>query len=325
MTCTNNLKQIGLSLHNYHDACKAFPSRQLSFKTTSRVGVYGVTLVLLPYCEQTGLYDSIPDANGNWPDMWNDQGSAHIAWRTRVPYLICPSDNAPNNSSARNNGPLNYCFCSGDTAINGDHIVRGLFGGYHGDNGGQMVFNSFGSVPDGSSNTIAVSEMVVPRTANGRGNVGLAPTLSSDAWGLQSPGAPVDFMLLYDKQAGEYIENHRVTYHDNRWRATMWYGGSNGLMAFATVLPPNNGSFTTGNDPRGHVGLMTSSSNHTGGVNALLLDGSVQFISETVSTGSGTGQGLSIPLPTNAGGPRRSPYGVWGGLGTINGGESVSL
>ena len=62
-------------------------------------------------------------------------------------------------------------------------------------------------------------------------------------------------------------------------------------------------------------------SSHAGGVNASMLDGSVRFITNSVDTGDGEADG-GLDVPPRLSG--RSPYGVWGALGTANGGESKS-
>ena len=65
---------------------------------------------------------------------------------------------------------------------------------------------------------------------------------------------------------------------------------------------------------------VTTSSNHPGGVNAALMDGSVKFVSQTVDTGPSTNVGWAND--TDVVGP--SPFGVWGAYGTRDCGESVS-
>lgn len=63
-------------------------------------------------------------------------------------------------------------------------------------------------------------------------------------------------------------------------------------------------------------GIYSSSSFHPGGANALVLDGSVHFIPETINTGN-----LAAPQVSSG----ASPYGVWGALGSMNGGEAVQV
>jgi len=63
--------------------------------------------------------------------------------------------------------------------------------------------------------------------------------------------------------------------------------------------------------------MVAASSYHTGGVNVTIGDGSVQFISDTINSGTLT----DTTTPTS--GP--SPFGVWGAMGSINGGENVTF
>jgi hypothetical protein len=89
-----------------------------------------------------------------------------------------------------------------------------------------------------------------------------------------------------------------------------------------TILPPNSAVCCVGNgtvSPHWFAGVWTATSEHPGGVLVSMADGSVRFISNTIDTGN-----LAVVAPAaNAGGP--SPYGVWGALGTRQGGESSQL
>ena len=87
-------------------------------------------------------------------------------------------------------------------------------------------------------------------------------------------------------------------------------------VAFHTVLPPNGPSCNS--DGNGNsdaaVSVLSASSEHTGGVQVLLCDGSARFVSENIDTGN-------LGVATNLG--ASSPYGVWGALGTRAGGEVI--
>jgi prepilin-type processing-associated H-X9-DG protein len=84
------------------------------------------------------------------------------------------------------------------------------------------------------------------------------------------------------------------------------------FTGFNTVLPPNSPSCE--HSGSNSYGIFSASSRHPNGVNVLFADGSIHFISSSINTGNlGTAQVTSGP----------SPYGIWGALGTIGGGETI--
>ncbi len=100
------------------------------------------------------------------------------------------------------------------------------------------------------------------------------------------------------------------------WRGRIWSNGRAAESWFTCTLPPNSISCVAGGYNSHEWGSFAPTSYHTGGVNALRVDGSVMFVSDTINTGD-----LSAAQVTSG----KSPYGVWGAMGSINGGESVSL
>ena len=116
-----------------------------------------------------------------------------------------------------------------------------------------------------------------------------------------------------------------LTYTDGRYftagtsvkgRFGNWNDGQPECVAFNTVLAPNSPSCTEGANVNAddHHMVIPPSSNHPGGANCLLTDGSVRFVSETIDTGN---------LGTSQPDPGASRYGVWGALGSKKGGETV--
>jgi prepilin-type processing-associated H-X9-DG protein len=99
------------------------------------------------------------------------------------------------------------------------------------------------------------------------------------------------------------------------WAGLSWSHGGSGRTQVNTILPPNGPSCSqTTNDAS--RALVPPTSYHPGGVMAMMCDGSVRFVSETINTGV-------LSNPSVSAGP--SPYGVWGAMGSKDGGEAVVL
>jgi len=107
-------------------------------------------------------------------------------------------------------------------------------------------------------------------------------------------------------------------------RGLSWADGRPHSVGFQTILPPNSPSCNEGlANPGWSHGYYSASSNHTGGVNVSMGDGSVQFISSTINCARTGTDGQNYNGWTQPSGA--SPFGVWGALGSINGGESDSI
>ena len=132
-----------------------------------------------------------------------------------------------------------------------------------------------------------------------------------------------DFMRCYDStyRAGNEIKSPYATGVDVNnvdgapgLSGLRWADGLPAYTTFNTIMPPNSPSCTRQNGEN-QAGLMAPSSYHPLGVQAALYDGSVRFIMDTINFGN-----LSL-MPIESG---PSPYGVWGALGSISGGENVT-
>ena len=111
-----------------------------------------------------------------------------------------------------------------------------------------------------------------------------------------------------------------TTFPDNRivdYAGMSWGYAAVNAGTFTVILPPNGPSYTIGDSENSRT-LMSASGFHSGGVTASRLDGSVTFISQTVDCGT-----LDSATRPPVGGT--SPFGVWGAMGSISGGESKSL
>jgi len=318
--CANNLKQMSLGLHNYHDAYQAFPT-VLNGRVAGPVfQLWSAHIPLFPFCEQQAAYEalsaSLYTAGAGQASPLADE------WRQKIPYLSCPSDPPSKNPSCFNTLAMSsYSSSLGDTITGSRNLYdapaprfftsprnhRGFFGG-------ACNWRTFGSIPDGSSNTVAMSEKVVGLAMSGnaiKGNiVASVSPLTASACALKKVGNTKSFE---GANAG----------HCNGFA----YGyGTTCSHSFQTILPPNSPSCSSGASALDQAAsavthyITSASSNHTGGVNIGMGDGSVQFISDTIQSLT-TGRD-NYTTGAEVGDADSSPYGVWGALGSINGGES---
>jgi prepilin-type processing-associated H-X9-DG protein len=246
------------------------------------------------------------------PNAWN---TGYPPFQTQVPLLICPSDKTPPPTSSQA-GRNSYAFSNGDSlctydpsssAIQGinqnDRRTRGVFG--------NQLCKGFKDLTDGSSNTIAMSERVWsgafgPRSANqDEAKATTAMSVSSITTNPSSCTA----------KATNGVEFNSIQIKG--MFGALWSDGQAERVAFNTILPPNapgcvNDSNQNADSPQS---LLPAASYHPNGVNALLADGSVRFITQNINTGN------LAAAPVISG---KSPYGVWGALGSTDGREPSS-
>jgi len=344
MQCANNLKQLGLGCHNFHDAHKRLPTNGFDpiwrgfmrqSDPTNPMGnthMYNYLTLLLPYIEQGAYYDNIHAMAqvrqraghndvfhvGNNDSVEIDGVTYRTPFREQIRSFICPSD--PSGKIRATMDRSNYFACRGDAWNHWEGVGnRGAF------STGNRGINDFGAISDGTSNTIFIAEVATSpvdsdstrdtkyRTSVVRG----FPNLG-DYWGANRPYNAPSLCLAVRGPNGEvqpeYVEraNGRKGY---RW------GSSQGAYSNVyTVLPPNAPSCdeTTSGYPE-QPGIISAGSFHTGGVNVGLGDGSVTFISETISTGN------QLDVPTDPRTNSISIYGVWGALGTRASGDAATL
>lgn len=325
MQCSNNLKQFGLAIHNYESANKAIPPRRGG--TTGNINndsgrilanYYRLSafIPLLPYLEQNSIYNMIQSGGTSidgtitfapgGPAAWyggNLGTTSYLPWQTQVPGVLCPSDNPVlGGANAKNS----YAFSLGDSMTNhnaDNAVLRGAFSS-------PLVLRKFGSFSDGLSNTIAMSERVWS------GNFGFRATGTDQIKRGTAQLASVNTFpgaCLTTASGNFYTISTQVK---GRFGA-LWTDGQAERVGFTTILGPNKPSCV--NDTNGNAdsngGTLSASSFHTGGVSGVAMDGSVRFYSDGIDTGN-----TSLAPVTS--GP--SPYGVWGALGSIDGGDQVS-
>ncbi len=337
MQCSNNLKQLGLSLHNYHDGYKTFPVNAVTMTNYYLYPRLSASVVLLPFMEQQALYEeiqAIPN-NGQYSCAVGTRDTSNkadrIAWYTQVSGFVCPSSGSMRRDRGTEEGPgiTNYLFSSGDWPdahcyrFGTDTATRNNPTGYIANSRGVFVgvgkgWKSTGAINDGTSNTIAMSEKIVP-TESGAGaqvKMAIAVSTSAVAGNTVNPTTAGDPDICNGStiRNGKYYTATAAAVPEGS--GLRWADGLTGYSAFATILPPNSAScYTNYAEDRA---LISVGSNHTGGVNTARFDGSVDFVSDTISAVTAN---RTNSLAVSGG---RSPYGVWGALGSINGGEASS-
>jgi prepilin-type N-terminal cleavage/methylation domain-containing protein/prepilin-type processing-associated H-X9-DG protein len=309
--CVNNLKQIGIALHNYHSANDSFPmgSTEVLYDNLAPTDMYSwndwsIHAQMLGYLELGPIYNAI---NFNLPPQASTPGGAAASTilLVRINSFLCPSD-----GNAGQSWTNNYVGSMG-TSIGYITQVRstGLFA--------ETVSRKIAAITDGLSNTVAFSERLVGSTNRpdhfpGNGMDGVASNANS----------PVNYYLdaLADMpDTLTYLQNCNAAWQANLTTNSAWQnGGENwawgtpGLTMFQTIVPPNSTQYPwnscrsdCGGGPPPPCGVDSShitnaTSQHSGGCNVLFADGSVHFVKSSVNMRT------------------------WMSLGTIGGGEVIS-
>ena len=280
MQCTNQIRQIMIAMHGYHDVQNSLPAG---------VGVAGqsVWVPFLPFIEHTALYDSIMNQNCN-----SVAEIGEIVAGYSIPAYQCASE--PTVSPDGLFG--SYHACSGDAVVvaRDDWKPRSAFGATP---DGKPYWVNFASITDGMSNTMAFSES---RIAAG------APTRARYNTGVYTDWSATETEAIPDHCAA----NHEATDQDYSWLGARWYDGRMTCSRYLGILPPNSASCVQQTET--NLPLISASSYHAGGVNVGMCDGSVQFVSDDVDAGDPTMNAVEIREDP-------SPYGAWGAKASMNG------
>ncbi|MDO5581986.1 MAG: DUF1559 domain-containing protein [Planctomycetia bacterium] len=329
MECSNKLKQLGLSLQNYHDIWQCFPAKQayIGFSGGKTGGAWSTQVFLWPYLELTSRWNILLASTLSTPSPAGSNN--YNSWRlfyfgdstkTQTLYgpidaFICPSDSSA-QIDKNTRTPTSYAVCRGDSISetagvnqtdNSGYEFRGMFR--------NAVWKSMADCLDGTSNTIGMSEQVVGlgNENNIRGSLGCISSLSKTN-PISSCGFGSSIVLTATPQF--------YTSPNTLKRGQSLFDSRGFFTNFQTILPPNSPScFLGGTSSDQGEGIFTANSFHSGGVNAVYIDGSVRFISETINAVS---DGITFPLSAERK-TGKSDYGVWGALGTPQGGETLSL
>jgi prepilin-type N-terminal cleavage/methylation domain-containing protein/prepilin-type processing-associated H-X9-DG protein len=333
MQCQNNLKQIALAAHNYESANRKFPYRMGG--TGRWVGDDGNAerlsgfITILPYIEGGNMWNQIAagDPANNVPPQGGEAWDGWGPWNIAPSFMKCPSDPGatPGNrthsykmSGGGNGRSIGWANWGGNS-INQTGNNSGMFGhGWASSQGWRQGtgHQSHGSISDGTSNTIMYSERLVSQSPYSENSRTVSP---QDKWNYRATQCEMQNIqnspiICLTATSGPYVNTATVTRVQGNC-GTNWQDGHPNYVAFNCVLGPNKPSCITGDLTWGDAcpAIIPPTSNHTGGVNGAMADGSVQFFSDGIDTGD-----LTISAQNNV---SASGYGVWGSLGTISGGE----
>jgi prepilin-type N-terminal cleavage/methylation domain-containing protein len=265
--CGNNLKQIGLAVHGYHDANNGLPP-QATYTAGSTFSGYSVHARILPHVEQGNLHARVGFAVGYaaQPDVC----------KTRIPLYRCPSD--PKDATRFDGGVefygTNYGFGIGTWLGLDQQTGTGGAGAF-----GYNLRHPFAAITDGLSNTLAAADVKT-----------FVPALLDS----NNPTAP--FTPPPDTPA--QVAAYGGTF-DPDYCHTLWAAGRTLQSGLTTTFPPNTVvPYTSGGQtydvdftsarigvtsPRQSYRVVTARSYHPGGVNALLMNGSVRFVRSSIS------------------------------------------
>ena len=320
--CTNNLKQIGLGLHNYLSSNNTFPlgaSATLSPLTQAPNCVvwtgWSAQALMLNYMEQSPVYNA-----ANFmidPIVQNQAINNTVTWMA-IKTFQCPSDGNVGTTVGASGHPLmnNYYASVGttDTSATGQDVISGQYGtngtapncnGGQGSTGLFWFGTSYGiqSITDGTSNTVAFGEGLVgtngyTRTPYSSGvNIG-GQAMYYDVWQSLTtttvpgvPPGPVMTTILNACNAAFAVASSGNGLQTDEGETWAW--GAEAMSMFNTIVPPSSAQFqwrgcrfgcnTCGVVSADHTNITNSNSNHPGGANILFADGHVQFIKSTIS------------------------------------------
>ena len=307
--CTNNLKQIALALHNYHTAVGTFPVGSVpgpAYATTPTYGwaTWGPLALMLPYLEQTPIYNSCNFSWGLAGGLGYQINLTPVL--TKIASFLCPSDGMVGQQGSTSSymgsiGVTTDWYCGGNPVCSATSLApsTGIFA--------RTQTYGIQSVTDGTSNTIAFSEMLAPDDSSpsgfATGNPNVQPAKSS-RWrdAIQEKGGSGAMYsqlnattnvtaLMADISLCSMFYTAGKNLGSTGTYGRLWALGDLGSSTFNTLVTPSNPQ-TLWADCRldAHTynfefdaGYHQAASYHPGGVNVSFSDGSVRFVKSSIA------------------------------------------
>jgi prepilin-type N-terminal cleavage/methylation domain-containing protein/prepilin-type processing-associated H-X9-DG protein len=285
ISCSNNLKQIGLAILNYESAMKQFPPGLGLPASPSVNGRASVLAIILPYMEQGSKYNQFDLTQDIYSSASNDS-----ARKQDVKSYLCPSDGSPGGIDFGTGmyGRSNYLGSIGNTADTRSMDARRV-----------GVFNYTINLTTG----VVTSKVTVANITDGMSNTALfsettRSTVNGGGWPI-SPGAdaynPTNIHLVPDAIFNKYtptlpLSNGSTPTCDDwnypqttrmAYRGWQYFLAIPEMMTYSHTVPPNYTGFDCG-DYNLTMAHMAARSYHTGGANMAFADGSVHFITNSI-------------------------------------------
>jgi prepilin-type N-terminal cleavage/methylation domain-containing protein/prepilin-type processing-associated H-X9-DG protein len=331
--CVNNLKQIGLAVHNYVSNQDALPPSGSSHFFGGQVHTpWSCKSRILPFLEQQNAFNAInfsldPEwSNGYGVDVQSGWEASNVTVKSiRIASFVCPSDSRKGNQNNKD-ATFNLSVPTGADVSTVSNYAENIGGNrwfYNGQPNGIAYF--VGSTPDSGQNyheTATRQTVGLSNISDGLSNTafwaefvkgdGIDPQYARDGLGMiydaNIPYIVTGFTSILTAELNNSKLCDQATHHNFSWRGERWVTQDPARGGwYSHTGPPNRRSCVYGNgsQPGGvnsfsYEGIITAGSAHPGGVNVLFGDGSVRFIKSSVN------------------------YATWYAIGTRAGGEVLS-
>jgi prepilin-type N-terminal cleavage/methylation domain-containing protein len=308
--CANNLKQIGIALHAYHDLFGSLPFGRITSydprfagtnpPCTTRIVDKGLLVMILPQMDQGPLYNAV---NQSLTIVGRENRSVHAV---SIQTYACPSDTEAGRPR------------------DGDLIEMAHYGLATPDERLTMTFTSY----SGCYGSFDIDAIATPEN----GCV-IPPRLKAQANGCFSDASPISMVSITDGLSNTIIVSEKATTRfrgldddQSIFRRYGWYFTGNwGDTLFTTFYPPNMIKRVAA--VAGVTHTRAASSLHPGGLHVLMGDGSTRFVKETIQSWPFdplTGQPVGAVRGSGGWWEGVPPYGVWQALSTRASNETIS-
>jgi prepilin-type N-terminal cleavage/methylation domain-containing protein/prepilin-type processing-associated H-X9-DG protein len=277
--CVNNLKQLGIGMHNYHDVTGSLAWGHGWFGWND----WGAATLMLPYIEQGALYNAINFANSGNAAVPGWAQNTTIE-KVTINLLLCPSDN---DRITNGYGHVNYCGNAGNNpnCFFGNNNETSAENGVYFSVANGKKTPGFRDITDGLSQTAGWSEKVKGQTFNGATDSSIYDPLtpSSAVVSVAAPGSGNDVTPnpYYTSCRAKAPTPGVALAGGGIALGAYWWDGHPECGMYNHVMTPNTWGCSDANV--NDIGAFPPSSRHSGGVNELFCDGSVRFVKSSIA------------------------------------------